>query len=76
MVLIVGLIPATWFLFVGRPGLAVIDALGFVWAAVSARLEWRWRLRRRAELTAELHPYDWVCAKCLYAQAGEAAPTS
>lgn len=76
MVLIVGFIPATWFLFTGRPGLVVIEALGFVWAAVSARLEWRWRLRRRAELDAELCPHDWVCARCLHAQPGEAVPTS
>ncbi len=73
---IVGVVPAAVLLFAGERGLVLMIVLGFVWAAASAWLEWRSRFRRRAELAAELHPHDWVCARCLHAQPGEALPAS
>jgi hypothetical protein len=56
----------------GRALYALIIFLGFIWAAVSAWLEWRGRLRRRAALEQTLGPHDWVCVKCLHSQPEQA----
>lgn len=47
---------------------AAVFVAGFVWAAVSAWVSWKWRQHRRRPRTGQERGDDWMCAACLHAE--------